>query len=156
KKMTGPPGPTPTPAPPPISLQWSLVAGGFSDPVYLTAPPGDTHRLFIVEKAGTIRIIKDGNTLSTPFLDVGTVAGDYEQGLLSMAFRPDSAPSGRFYVFYTAAGSGDVIVRRYHVSTNPDVAVGTADETVITISHSYDTHHNGGQLQFGPDGMLYM
>jgi len=154
---TAPPGPTPTPAPPPAQLQWSLVAGGFSDPVYLAVPPGDTHRLFIVEKGGTIRIIKDGTTLSTPFLDLtGQVAGDYEQGLLSMAFRPDYASSGRFYVFFTASGSGTVMVERFHVSGNPDVAVNTADETVLSVAHSYDTHHNGGQLQFGPDGMLYL
>lgn len=151
------PGPTAPNVPPPTSLTLHPVAGGFDNPVYLVSPPGDNHRMFIVEKGGAIRIIKDGTTLATPFLDItGQVATGFEQGLLSMAFRPDYATSGRFYIVYTQAGTGDIQLERWHVSSNPDVAAATKDETVLTIEHSFDEFHNGGLLAFGPDGMLYL
>src|SRR5438067_8892747 len=87
----------------------SLVkVGDFSDPTFVTAPPGDPHRLFVVEKGGTIRLVRDGVIQSTAFLDLtSSVDSDNERGLLSMAFAPDYATSGRFYVYYTAARSGD-------------------------------------------------
>ena len=77
--------------------------GTFSAPTYIAAPPGDTQRLFVVQQGGQIELIKDGSRQSTPFLDISsevTFVGG-EQGLLSMAFAPDYATSGRFYVYYT-------------------------------------------------------
>jgi glucose/arabinose dehydrogenase len=103
-------------------------------------------------------VIKNANTLTTPFLDISGFLSppSYERGLLSMAFSPNYSSNGRFYVCYTGA-DGDVIVERYHVSSgNPDVASSTADEIVLRIEHSSATNHNGGLLQFGPDGMLYI
>ena len=88
-------------------LALTPVASGLNFPVFLTAPPGDTTRLFVVEKAGVIRIVKNGVVLPTPFLDITALTTkSSEQGLLGLAFPPDYATSGRFYVSYTATGGG--------------------------------------------------
>ncbi len=134
------------------------VASGFSFPVFLTAPPGDTTRLFVVEKNGVIRIIKNGNTLPTPFLDITalTTRGS-EQGLLGLAFTPDYASSGRFLVSYTAPGGGAAghsVIAFYQVSSDPDVAL-TVGAPVLTLDQPFD-NHNGGMIAFGPDSMLYL
>jgi hypothetical protein len=139
-----------------------LSIGSFSAPTFVTAPPGDGQRVFVVEKAGLIRIVKDGVTLATPFLNLtGPVrATEYERGLLSMAFAPDYATTGRFYVYYTADAVpgvrelGDLIIAEYRRSANPDVADPT-ERVVLRIAHPLG-NHNGGQLQFGPDGYLYI
>lgn len=123
-------------------------------PVFLTAPPGDVHRLFVLEKLGRVRVIVDDSLLSTPFLDVSSLVstGD-EQGLLSLAFAPDYPSSGRFYICYTDL-AGSTIVARYHVSADPNVAA-PAGEIVISAPHP-EPSHNGGMIAFGPDGMLYV
>ena len=130
--------------------------GTFSSPVYVTAPPGDTARVFVVEKGGTIRIFRDGTTLGTPFLDITSRvnSASTERGLLSMAFAPDYATSGLFYVYYTAQ-NGDVTVDEFHVSGNPDLADPASRRNLFSINHQEFDNHNGGQLQFGPDGRLY-
>ncbi|HKY97285.1 MAG TPA: PQQ-dependent sugar dehydrogenase, partial [Gemmatimonadaceae bacterium] len=96
--------------------------GDFRNPVYLTAPTGDP-RLFIVEQAGRIRIVKNGAALATPFLDIADrVKSGGEQGLLSMAFHPDYRTNGQFFVNFTDK-VGDTHVERFTVSrANPDVA----------------------------------
>jgi Glucose / Sorbosone dehydrogenase/PASTA domain len=136
--------------------------GNFAAPIFVSAPPGDGERVFVVQKGGLIRIVKNGATLGTPFLDLtGPVrSAEYERGLLSMAFAPDYAATGRFYVYYTAdavpgvRGLGDLIIAEYHRSANPDVA-DPAERVVVQITHPRE-NHNGGQLQFGPDGYLYI
>ncbi len=133
-----------------------LVASGLSQPVYATSPPGDTHRLFVVEKTGRIVIIKDGTLLPTPFLDIHTlVSTGTEQGLLSMAFDPHFDTNGRFYIFYTNT-AGNIRVVRYRVGANPDVANPAGRKVLFSVAHSAHPNHNGGQLQFGPDGRLYV
>src|SRR5436853_3279921 len=130
--------------------------GTFSSPIYVTTPPGDTARLFVVEQGGAIRVVRDGVTLGTPFLDITSrVLSGGERGLLSMAFAPDYATSGLFYVYYTAQNNGDIEVDQFHVSSNPDVADPASRRSLFTIAHSQFANHNGGQLQFGPDGLLY-
>jgi glucose/arabinose dehydrogenase len=132
------------------------IAPSFDAPTYVTSPPGDMHRVFVVEKTGAIRIVKDGQVLGTPFLSlVGQVSGDTEQGLLSMAFAPDYATSGLFYVDYTDT-SGTIRVVEYHVSANPDVANAASARPILSQPHPGETNHNGGQLEFGPDGYLYV
>jgi glucose/arabinose dehydrogenase len=127
----------------------------FDQPLSVTSPPGDTARLFVVEKTGVIRVIKDGSLLPTPFLDIsGLVSRGGEQGLLSMAFDPNYAGNGRFYVDYTNV-SGDTRVVRYHMSANPDVADPASARVLLRVTQPY-SNHNGGQLQFGPDGRLYV
>jgi glucose/arabinose dehydrogenase len=131
--------------------------GSFSDPVYVAAPPGDRSRLFVVEQAGRIRILHDGHKLSRPFLDISrSVSSGGERGLLSMAFAPDYKSSGIFYVYFTGT-NGDVRVQQLHRSSgSADVADAGSRRDVIRVPHSAFTNHNGGQLQFGPDGDLYV
>lgn len=143
----------------PLRLTTTRVASGLLRPVALTAPPGDLDRLFIVEQhQGRIRIVKNGSLLATPFLDIRTKinTGD-EQGLLGLAFHPDYAQNGYFYVNYTGgAGSGRTFVARYQVSANPDVANAASEMILINEAQPY-SNHNGGWLDFGPDdGYLYV
>jgi len=141
-------------APPGVALV--KIAGSFDKPVYVAAPPGDTSRLFVVEKTGRIRIVKDGAVIARPFLDLsGVVSSQGERGLLSVAFGPRYASSGHFYVDYTNA-AGDTRVVRYTVSAqDPDVASTASRKILLRVPQPY-SNHNGGQLQFGPDGRLYV
>jgi hypothetical protein len=133
------------------------LVGTFSSPTYLTSPPGDAERLFVVEQGGRIRVVRSGAVLPTAFLDLTSlVLSGGERGLLSMAFAPDYASSGRFYVYYTArAPSGQLVVAEYRRTTNPDVADPASARPVLTIPHPV-SNHNGGPLQLGPDGLLYI
>jgi glucose/arabinose dehydrogenase len=131
------------------------IASGLNVPLYLTAPPGDLTRLFIVDKTGTIRIVKDGTLLPTPFLDIsGQVSGGSEQGLLGLAFPPDYASTGRFVVHYTDT-AGDTRVSVFQVTANADIADGSTEQVILTADQPF-TNHNGGQIAFGPDGFLYL
>lgn len=135
-------------------LSVTQVATGLSAPVYVTAPAGDLDRLFIVERGGRIKILTGGAVLSTPFLDISSqVATSGEQGLLSMAFHPNYAVNGFFYVYYSNL-IGDTTISRFTVSGDPNVA-NAATETVIKTIDQTLTNHQGGQLQFGSDGKLY-
>ncbi|MEA2483364.1 MAG: hypothetical protein QOC55_1311 [Thermoleophilaceae bacterium] len=128
--------------------------GNFASPTYLTAPPRDRHRVFVVEQAGTIRVVRDGRKLARPFLDVrpDVLAGG-ERGLLSMAFAPDYANSGLFYVYFTGR-DGDIHIQEFKRSSAERADPSTRRE-LVRIEHSQYPNHNGGQLQFGPDGRLY-
>ena len=138
-----------------VQLELRPVATGLTSPVHLTAPAGDA-RLFIVEQPGRIRVVKAGQLLATPFLDItAKVLSGGERGLLSVAFDPLYAANGFFYVYYTSRPSGDIVVERYGGTVGADVA-GTASTPVITIPHPTFANHNGGLVAFGPDGMLYM
>lgn len=129
--------------------------GVFSQPTYVTAPPGDSHRLFVVEQGGTIQLLRDGVRATRPFLAVPGVLNSGERGLLSMAFAPDYATSGRFYVYYVATGDGHIQIDEFRrAATDPDRADLTTRRPVLAIAHP-NGNHNGGQLQFGPDGFLY-
>ena len=147
-------------SPPPAtsnSLRLQTVTAVLSSPVFLTAPTGDVGRLFIVEQGGLIRILNslDGTPRATPFLDVsGLIVTGGEQGLLGMAFDPNYAGNGRFYIYYTNT-AGDIVIARYGVSSNPDIANAGAQAILKTIAHPTNQNHNGGMLAFGPDGCLY-
>ena len=133
------------------------VASGLSQPLYVTAAPGDTGRLFIVEKTGTIKILdlNSGQVLATPFLTVPVDTAS-ERGLLGLAFDPDYATNGAFYVYATStAGSPHNEVWRYHVSGNPNVAAAGRD-LILDVGPSTNGNHNAGWLGFGPDGDLYI
>jgi glucose/arabinose dehydrogenase len=122
--------------------------------LYLTSPPGDP-RLFIVEKTGAIRIIKDGATLPDPFLDLSAqVSGGGEQGLLGLAFDPDYAANGRLFVHYTDP-AGDTRVSRFLVSADADRADAVSELVLLSADQPFG-NHNGGELTFGPDGFLYL
>jgi glucose/arabinose dehydrogenase len=127
--------------------------GRFQSPVYVTSPPGDRKRLFVVEQGGRIRIIRGGKTLSQPFLNLsGSISSGGERGLLSMAFAPDYRTSGLFYVYYTAR-NGDIRIVEYQRANANRAAPGTA-RTVLSVPHPA-SNHNGGLVLFGPDKLLY-
>ena len=149
----------PATAPPPTSDTLKLVpvvTSGLSSPVYLTAPTGDTARLFVVEQSGQIRIVQHGQLLPTAFLDIHSrlVSGG-EQGLLSVAFHPNYGANGFFYVNYTDP-NGDTRVERYTVSAADSNLADTATHKLILFVPQPYTNHNGGLVMFGPDGMLYI
>ena len=133
------------------------VAGGFSQPLYLTAPAGDLNRVFIVEQnSATIKIIKNGTVLATPFLNIDPKVGSGgEMGLLGLAFHPNYASNGYFYVNYTD-NSGDTVVARYKVSSNPDIADPSSEQIMMTVDQPF-SNHNGGMMAFSPnDDHLYI
>ncbi|WP_437758488.1 PQQ-dependent sugar dehydrogenase [Sorangium sp. So ce1389] len=158
-------------------LKLTPVASGLSTPLFLTSPPGDTSRMFVLEKDGVVRLIKDGVLRSTPFLDIRggtscppsrpasanplvcTPSPTAEGGLLGMAFHPNYASNGRFWLFYTAAPRGNVTIAEFRRSAaNPDVADTSAAS--MPVRKLLDTKHGGwnhagGTLAFGPDGYLY-
>ncbi len=139
---------------PTIYLQ--LVVTGLQGPTFVTAPPGDRHRLFVVERAGRIRIVQDGVLASTPFLDISALVRDsgYEQGMLSLAFHPDYADNGYFYISYTAESPANaVVIARYSRSSDPGLADPASGLAILTVEKTR-TRHNGGQLQFDRHGYL--
>lgn len=132
-----------------------LFATGFSSPVHIQSAGDD--RLFIVEQAGRIKILNtvDGTTNATNFLDITSIVGSGgERGLLSLAFDPDYTTNGFFYVNYTN-NSGNTVIARYSVSTNPDVADVNSGHILLPINQPA-SNHNGGCIAFGPDGYLYI
>ncbi len=132
------------------------VATGLSQPLFVTSPPGDLKRAFVLEQwTGQIRIIKNGSLTANPFFTVHGLAGGDEQGLLGLAFHPNFNLNHFFYVDYTDA-SGRTNVRRYTASlTNPDRGDSTTGLTILTIEQP-QSNHNGGWIAFGPDGYLYI
>ena len=112
-------------------------------------------RLFLVERAGTVRIVRNGEEYPLPFLDISDrVSGGNEQGLLSLAFAPDYSASGLFYAWYTDSG-GDTVLSRFAVTASPDLADAASEQVILTVDQPV-SNHNGGRLVFGPDGMLYL
>jgi glucose/arabinose dehydrogenase len=138
-----------------LGISLSLLVGGLDKPVAITHAGDGSGRLFITLQEGKI-VIWDGNQiLPDPFLDIsGSVGCCGEQGLLSTAFHPDYTDNGYFFVDYTD-NSGDTVVARYTVSSDPDVADDTSAKVILTQDQPF-SNHNGGQLQFGPDGYLYV
>jgi glucose/arabinose dehydrogenase len=138
------------------SYQLEERYNGLSSPVGIVDPGDGSGRLFIVEKTGTIRVVVDGKVRPTPFLDISDqVSGSSEQGLLGLAFAPDFADSGRFYIDYTDV-DGNSVIARYTLS-NPahNQADPATAKTILTQEQPYP-NHNGGQILFGPDGDLYI
>ena len=135
----------------------ALVASGFANPVLVTAPRNDSARLFVVEQCtARIRIIRNGAVLPTPFLDINPLVSSNcgEDGLLGLAFHPNYAQNGFFYVSYTDNNLLSTIAR-YQVSANPDVANPLNPVTILTLQQPY-SNHNGGHIAFGPEGYLYI
>jgi hypothetical protein len=136
-------------------VQLSSVVSGLSSPLFVGHAGDGSNRLFIVERAGIIRVVQPGASASTVFLDIrAKVLAGSERGLLGLAFHPLYAGNGRFFVYYTRADDGTIVLSEYRVSGNPDVA-GTAEKVLLTIPHPTYANHNGGMLAFGPDGYLY-
>ncbi len=132
------------------------VASGFEDPLYVTTAGDGSERLFVVEQAGTIRIVEAGEVIETPFLDITERVGSdgSEQGLLGLAFAPNYAESGFFYIDYTDV-DGNTVVSRFTVTDDPNVADVDSESVVLQQDQPF-ANHNGGGVVFGPDGYLYI
>lgn len=165
---TLPASPVPTKAsntePPPISQNatrfpalddytWQLIASDLVRPVDLQAD--GSGRLFVVEKIGHIHIIENGRLIEGPFLNIEDRVNDRsnEMGLLGLAFHPEYAQNGYFFVNYTGSG-GDTFISRFQVSGDPYLANPSSEVNLLRINQPYP-NHNGGGLDFGPDGYLY-
>ena len=130
----------------------------YSGPVYVTSDPNDADRLFVIERTGQIRLTQNGHT--TLFMNIGNLlVNGGESGLLSMAFASNYAQTGRFYVVYTGnaetAGGDDGDLHLDEFVADGGTADPSTRRQVLTIDHSTYGNHNGGQLQTGPDGLLY-
>ena len=156
-------------------IRLKLVGSDFSSPVGLVSPRDGSNRLFVVERSGLIHIIENGVRLPTPFLDItGQVSLCGECGLLGLAFPPDFAENGYFFVNYTSKNDlvgpdtgdevkkdedspeiGDTVIARYHLGSNANEA-DESSATQILVINQPDTNHNGGQIVFGPDDLLYI
>jgi glucose/arabinose dehydrogenase len=138
----------------PVQLAVQALEDTFEQPVLVTAPTGDG-RLFIVDQPGVIWIVQEGDALQQPFLDIRDIV-DFggEQGLLGLAFHPDYASNGRFFINHTDR-NGDTRVAEYRVSSDPNRADPESGTTLISIADPAG-NHNGGWLDFGPDGYLYI
>lgn len=142
------------------NLALDELIDGLSRPVDITNAGDGSGRLFVVEQAGRIRIVKAGALLSASFLDMSSrVQCCGETGLLGLAFPPGYAQKGYFYVNYTER-TGDpqrprTVIARYFVTANPDRADNSREQRILTIDQPY-SNHNGGQLAFGKDGYLYI
>ncbi|MAO19379.1 MAG: glucose dehydrogenase [Phycisphaerae bacterium] len=142
-------------------LTTEVFVTGIDRPVYMTHAGDGSGRTFIIEQEGAIRIVDaDGNLLPTPFMDIdGTVqggdSGGNEQGLLGLAFHPDYANNGKFYVNYTGSG-GDTRIAEYQVSSSDPNVADTGTARIIMFYDQPFSNHNGGWLGFGPDGYLYI
>jgi glucose/arabinose dehydrogenase len=138
----------------PHTIRLEQVGGQFRNPVYLSTPAGDP-RLFVVEQAGRIRVVKNGLAVPAPFLDIAErVKSGGEQGLLSVAFHPQYRNNGYFFVNFTDR-DGDTRVERFKVSSNPDVADVSSSKLVVEVDQPY-SNHNGGHVVFAPDGKLWI
>lgn len=138
-----------------VALQ--SFATGFTSPVEITHAPNDS-RLFVVQQGGIIKIVNTAGVVNaTPFLTLtsSTILSGGERGLLGLAFHPNYATNGYFYLNYTRAGDGATVIARYSVSADPNVADAASGSVLLTIAQPF-SNHNGGTLRFGPDGYLYI
>jgi glucose/arabinose dehydrogenase len=141
------------------ALKLTQVVTGLDNPVYLTQPRTDDGRLFVVEQTGRIRLVVAGALVQAPFLDLSSkVQTGGEKGLLGLAFHPDYAQNGRFFVFYSTLVNGALTSRvaQYSVAgDNADQADPNSERVLLEVAKPQE-NHNGGDLVFGPDGFLYI
>ena len=153
----------PTEGPPPPSdatsfpdsnnYAWQLIVSNLERPVDLQSD--GSGRLFVVEKSGHIHIIENGHLIQTPFLNIEDRVNDSsnEMGLLGLAFHPNYKQNGFFFINYTGNG-GDTFISRFQVSGDPNLANPSSETNLLRVSQPFP-NHNGGGLDFGPDGYLY-
>jgi glucose/arabinose dehydrogenase len=145
----------PLPAePPPIVLD--PVADGLDNPVFVTHAGDGSPRLYVVEQHGTVRVVENGDTQLEPFMDIDPLVGSEanEQGLLSLVFHPNFTDNRQLFVNYTN-NDGDTVIARYETSPDLQLVDPSTAKIILTIDQPY-RNHNGGQIQFGPDGHLYI
>lgn len=138
-----------------LTLQ-QVGGGSFDQPIYVTSDPGNADRLFVVEREGGIKLVENGAT--TPFADLTSVVSccSGERGLLSIALHPNFAANGRLFVHYTGTEEpGEIHVAELTAAPDRRTANSSTLKQLLKIPHETFATHNGGQLQFGPDGQLY-
>jgi glucose/arabinose dehydrogenase len=153
----------PTNTPPPVSTSTSFtldiepLVDDLRRPVYVTHAGDGSNRLFIVEQVGRIHVYENGRMNPEPFLDIQDkiTTGGNEQGLLGLAFHPDYENNGLFFVNYSERQAGDNVIERYQVSSDPNRADPNSGKPILTIP-GLERNHNGGMIEFGPDGYLYI
>jgi glucose/arabinose dehydrogenase len=154
---TPPPSPTASLVPTqlgPVTISVRAVIGNLPSPIGVSVAPGDP-RLFVIGQAGQIVIVNDGQVVGT-FLDVAKLISCCgERGLLGLAFHPQYASNGRFFVRYTDP-AGDLRISEFHVGSDPNRADPASEKILLTIPHPNYGNHNGGRIAFGPDGYLYV
>ncbi len=143
----------------PTAISLQPFISGLTFTVFVTNAKDGSNRLFIIQKAGTILIVPPGASapLPTPFLNITSRvrSTEIERGLLGLAFHPNYASNGRFFVYYTRVGDFSIQIAEYHVSAaDPNVADPT-ETILLTIPHPTNSNHNGGTVAFGIDGYLY-
>lgn len=144
------------------ALALSVVAEGLTNPIYITGAPGDDSRLFVLEKPGRVRVLVDGVLQDTPFLDIVSQTNNgFESGILGMAFHPAYATNGLFYVHYSSNGAngvegGDGVVAEFAVNADDRSLANVASERRVLVVEQPAANHNGGEITFGRDGMLYL
>ena len=146
------------------SVQATPFGGQFKAPVYVTGAPGFPDLVYVVQQGGKVRVVEDGDKLTEPLVDVSKlIEAGGEQGLLSAAFPPDFADSGRFYLYFTnkdcdnGTGGCNIEVAEFRIrGDNPRRAKRKSRRTVIEIPHRDAGNHNGGTIAFGPDGRLWI
>ncbi len=139
------------------SLSFVPVASGLSQPVFVTHAGDGSGRLFVLERAGRVRVINSsGSLLSTSFLEISSIVRSTgsEEGILGLAFHPNYESNGSFFVTYNDT-SGNLVLARYAVSSDPNVANPASASIVLTVPHPNNANHNGGMIAFGNDGYLY-
>jgi hypothetical protein len=137
------------------ALTTTLVVRGLSSPLDFQVPPGDRARAFVVEQTGRIRIVRGGAVVATPFLDVASrISTGGERGLLGLAFHPQYASNGRFFVNYTDR-NGDTHISEFRAQPPSADTVDPGTERQLLFVAQPFANHNGGRLAFGADGMLY-
>ena len=153
---TPPPAERPEPGSGDVELRLVAVAAGLESPTFVTAPPGDP-RLFVTQKAGVVSIVVDGRLRPDPFLDLteAVTSDGIERGLLGLAFHPEYADNGRFFVDFTGRNGDTKIVEYRADAEDPDRADPHSARIILTVDQPQQ-YHNGGMLQFGPDGYLYV
>ena len=141
-----------------VVLEFETVVEGLFQPVDVANAGDGSNRLFVVERTGTVRIVQEGTLLEEPFLDITSqvLAESGERGFFAIAFHPNYGANGYFYLHYTSRPNGDVTIARYQVSADdPNRADPESGQVLLSIQHPNDVH-NGGGLEFGPDGYLYI
>ena len=134
------------------------VVSGLNQPLFVTYPPGDTTRLFVIQRGGLIRIVKNGSLLPAPFMNINPLisTNGSEQGLLGLAFHPQYASNRFFYLNYIRKSDSATIVSRFQRSATSQDSGLVASESIVMIVPQPYANHNGGMMAFGPDGYLYI
>jgi glucose/arabinose dehydrogenase len=137
------------------TIDFQTIATGLDQPLLATSPPGDA-RIFVIEQPGAIRVIKNGQLVETPFIDLADVVQCCgEQGLLGLAFHPNFGENDRFYVHHTMKSTQEHVIAEYRAAFGTDTADPTSRREILRFTDPYG-NHNAGALEFGPDGMLYI